>query len=183
MFCVCPLQAHPDYELYRNRSLVDFQKFSIIYGNLVADERDLLLTYQRSPHPMDALQTPNDDVVEESSSSEKRDEGAFKASRTRSDSSTSTPRNVPRETTTDEDLARAIKELATTMALAIEKMIHTGPSQSDVVAAVQELNLERSVRGRALRLLRDQQASSQFLAFSSVEDRREWLLEELDNST
>eukprot|EP00268_Persea_americana_P063428 TRINITY_DN8224_c0_g1_i3.p1 TRINITY_DN8224_c0_g1~~TRINITY_DN8224_c0_g1_i3.p1 ORF type:complete len:112 (+),score=13.03 TRINITY_DN8224_c0_g1_i3:974-1309(+) len=48
------IKAHPEYEFYRQRNIVDFQKFSIIYGDSIADGRDVLLTNQCPPHPMDA---------------------------------------------------------------------------------------------------------------------------------
>lgn len=84
----------------------------------------------------------------------------------------------------EEDLTKAIMQLTNTMTQVAERMIPPpkGLSQTDVVAAVQELNLDRSIRRLALRLLRDQQACDQFLAFNNANDRRDWLLDELDDS-
>ncbi|RWR81255.1 hypothetical protein CKAN_00993100 [Cinnamomum micranthum f. kanehirae] len=63
-----------------------------------------------------------------------------------------------------------IKEMTTMLVYVAEKLNQTGLSQTDVVAAVQELELEKSLREKALRMLRDPQASSQFLAFRTKED-------------
>lgn len=75
-------------------------------------------------------------------------------------------------------------QLMGTMTQVAEKLIPPpmGPGQSDAILAVQELNLDRSIRRKDFRLLRDQQACSQFLAFNNADDRRDWLLDELDDS-
>ena len=71
--------------------------------------------------------------------------------------------------------------MTATLVYVVEKLNQSGPSQADVVAAVQELELEKSLRRNALRMLRDPKASSQFLAFRTKEDRRDWILEELSD--
>ena len=136
----------------------------------------MLLSNQHPPHPMDAPQANNVDVEVESSNSGRRGEGTSKAplhKRSRSVVSKN-----------EEDLTKAIIQFTGTMTQVAEKLITqpTGQSQSDVIVAAQELNLDRSIRIMAFRLLRDQQACSQFLAFNNTDDQRDWLLDELDDS-
>ncbi|XXG62153.1 hypothetical protein AAC387_Pa05g0576 [Persea americana] len=101
------IKAHPNYEFFRHRNTVDFQKFNIIYGDSIADGRDVLLTNQRSPHPMDAPQANNVDVEVESSNSEMRGEGTSKAP----------PRKRSRSAMSknEEDLTKALMQLTGTM--------------------------------------------------------------------
>lgn len=63
------------------------------------------------------------------------------------------------------------------MLLKSESIMKWGPKSTSITApAVQELELEKSIRGRAPRLLRNPQASNKFIAFTSAKDQREWLL-------
>ena len=68
---ICLIQAHPDYDYYRGRSVVNYEKFAIIYGDSIADGRDVMLTNQRPPHPMEAPYASIHDVAAESSSFDK----------------------------------------------------------------------------------------------------------------
>eukprot|EP00268_Persea_americana_P006283 TRINITY_DN12275_c0_g1_i9.p1 TRINITY_DN12275_c0_g1~~TRINITY_DN12275_c0_g1_i9.p1 ORF type:complete len:121 (-),score=21.67 TRINITY_DN12275_c0_g1_i9:228-563(-) len=105
-----------------------------------------------------------------------------KAPRTRIDTNASSRRNVRGEAKSDSDIVHAVKEMTATLVYVAEKLNQSGPNQADVIATVQELELEKSLCGKALRMLRDPQASSQFLAFRTKEDRRDWSLEELSES-
>ncbi|RWR93327.1 L10-interacting MYB domain-containing-like protein isoform X1 [Cinnamomum micranthum f. kanehirae] len=62
-------QVHPDYAKYRGKSCADYEKLVIIYGDIIADGRDVVLTNQRPPHPISGPQVPIDEVVVQSSSS------------------------------------------------------------------------------------------------------------------
>lgn len=130
---MCPLQAHHGYENYREKSVIDFQKFSTIYGDSIADGRDAMLISQPPPHPMDAPKTQNNTAAAESSSLEKRDGSAIKIQRTINCPSMSSRRNARQESTTDEVLAVAIKEFTATMSQVAKMMIQIGPCQNDVV--------------------------------------------------
>lgn len=79
---------------------------------------------------------------------------------------------------------KAIMQLTSIMTQVAERMIPPpkGPSQSDIIAAIQELNLKRSERRMSCRPLRDQHACSQFLTSNNADDQRDWLLDELDDS-
>ncbi|RWR73164.1 Myb/SANT-like domain-containing protein [Cinnamomum micranthum f. kanehirae] len=171
------VKVHPDYAKYRGKSCADYEKLVIIYGDTIADGRDVVLTNQRPPHPISSPQVPIDEVALQSSSDDMVE--CSKAPRTRKDTNANSRRNVRGEAKSDSEIVRAVKEMTATLVYVAEKLNQSGPSQADVVAAVQELELEKSVRGKALRMLRDPQASSQFLAFHTKEDRRDWILEEL----
>ncbi|XXG46661.1 hypothetical protein AAC387_Pa02g1449 [Persea americana] len=90
-------------------------------------------------------------------------------------------RNVRGEAKSNSEIVRAVKEMATTLVYVAEKLNQSGPSQADVVTAVQELELEKSLCGKVLRMIRDPQASSQFLVFRTKEDRHDWILKELSD--
>lgn len=79
-----------------------------------------------------------------------------------------------------ESLAWFLDSLSQTIEKAVEKLKPIGPTQSEIVEAVDELNLERKVRHKALKLLRDKEAASQFLAQRNVDFRRNWLYDEMD---
>ncbi|XXG73620.1 hypothetical protein AAC387_Pa07g2509 [Persea americana] len=176
------ITAHPDYDYYRGRSVVNYEKFAIIYGDSIADGRDVMLTNQRPPHPMEAPQASIHDVAAESSSSDKMDEGVSKAPRVKKRSTGSSRCNVQDETKSDYELAYAIKDINTTLIYLADKMAQSGPSQADIVVAIEELDLDLTLEVRALRLLKDPQVASQFLAFSTKDRRRAWLMAELSGS-
>lgn len=60
------------------------------------------------------------------------------------------------------------------MLLKSQNIMKWGPKSTSIIApAVQELELEKSIRGRVPGLLRNPQASNKFLAFTSAKNRRE----------
>lgn len=81
-----------------------------------------------------------------------------------------------------DELIKAIMQLTSIMTQVAARMIPPPKGPSDIIAAIQELNLNRSEGRMACRLLRDQHACSQFLASNNADDRRDWLLDELDYS-
>ncbi|RWR94152.1 L10-interacting MYB domain-containing-like protein isoform X1 [Cinnamomum micranthum f. kanehirae] len=176
------IKAHPDYDYYRGRSVVNYEKFAIIYGDSIADGRDVLLTNQRPPHPMEAPQANIHDVAGESSSSDKMNEAVSEAPRVKKRSTGSSRRNVQDESKSDYELTHAIKDINTTLIYLADKMAQSGPSQADIVAAIEELDLDLTSEVRALRLLKDPQVASQFLAFSTKDRRHAWLMAELSGS-
>ncbi|RWR84129.1 Myb/SANT-like domain-containing protein [Cinnamomum micranthum f. kanehirae] len=107
------------------------------------------------------------DVAGESSSSDKMDEAVSEAPRVKKRSTGSSRRNVQDESKSDYELAHAIKDINTTLIYLADKMAQSGPSQADIVAAIEELDLDLTLEVRALRLLKDLQVASQFLAFST----------------
>eukprot|EP00268_Persea_americana_P061744 TRINITY_DN7834_c1_g1_i1.p1 TRINITY_DN7834_c1_g1~~TRINITY_DN7834_c1_g1_i1.p1 ORF type:complete len:303 (-),score=48.72 TRINITY_DN7834_c1_g1_i1:103-1011(-) len=175
------VKVHPDYVKYREKSCADYEKLVIIYGDTIVDGRDVVLTNQCPLQPISRPQVPIDEAAVHSSSSDEMAE-CSKAPRTRKDTNASSRRNVRGEAKSDGEIVSAVKEMTTTLVYVVEKLNQSGPSQADVVAAVQGLELEKSLHGKALRMLRDPQASSQFLAFRTKEDRRDWILEELSDS-
>ena len=74
--------------------MVNYEKFAIIYGDSIADGRDVMLTNQRPPHPMEAPYASIHDVAAESSSFDKMDEGVSEAPRVKKCSTGSSRRNV-----------------------------------------------------------------------------------------
>ncbi|RWR73442.1 L10-interacting MYB domain-containing-like protein isoform X1 [Cinnamomum micranthum f. kanehirae] len=62
------VKVHPNHAKYRGKSCADYEKLVIIYGDTIADGRDLVLTNQRPPHPISGPQVPIDEVAVHSSS-------------------------------------------------------------------------------------------------------------------
>ena len=92
-----------------------------------------------------------------------------KALRTKKDTNASSQRNVRGEAKANSEIVCSEGDDWHTFYVA-EKLNQSGPSQPNVVTTIPELKLEKSLRGKALRILRDPQTSSQFLAFHTKED-------------
>ncbi|XXG88318.1 hypothetical protein AAC387_Pa12g0543 [Persea americana] len=129
------VKVHPDYAKYRGKSCANYEKLVIIYGDTIADRRDVVLTNQRPPHPISGPHVPIDEVTVQSSSSDEMTE-CSKAPCTRKDTNANSRRNVRGEAKSDSEIVRAVKEMTTTLVYVAENLNQLGPSQADVVAAV-----------------------------------------------
>eukprot|EP00268_Persea_americana_P036954 TRINITY_DN3652_c0_g1_i5.p1 TRINITY_DN3652_c0_g1~~TRINITY_DN3652_c0_g1_i5.p1 ORF type:complete len:322 (+),score=61.08 TRINITY_DN3652_c0_g1_i5:102-1067(+) len=178
------VKANPKASAYRGKTLLDYEKLALVFGDSVADVangREGILS--NGPHPPPILVEPlNHFMSYASSDDENEDEVSSKVPRMtkNTDEFVKAPHHQRSFGDSRESLAWFLDSLSQTIEKAVEKLKPIGPTQSEIVEAVDELNLERKVRHKALKLLRDKEAASQFLAQRNVDFRRNWLYDEMD---
>eukprot|EP00268_Persea_americana_P003957 TRINITY_DN11224_c0_g4_i1.p1 TRINITY_DN11224_c0_g4~~TRINITY_DN11224_c0_g4_i1.p1 ORF type:complete len:294 (-),score=60.76 TRINITY_DN11224_c0_g4_i1:610-1491(-) len=176
--------AHPEAEIYKNKSFPDWVSLAIIFGDSVADGREDFAS--NDPEPIDAQAVANipimqaDDVV--NAYEEGIDDQDTSVSNTRSlrqNVSASTSHHVVRNRSNMEQaLIGAVEAIASAISEYANKRARECPSMEKCIATLGEIGLSTAVYFKALDVLENERKAEIFLALPPS-DRRGWISHQL----